>query len=356
MGPVAVYTYEMIYLGNFPPFDTVEGSGNFTSENAAALVGQTFGSASSPLHLDQLPVLFNDANNNGTIAEDAGTAETITYDLGAGPITSALDSTVAYSITIVYGPASGRPPVTVTGGVLQDELGNIFLLGPAAASTSTTALGAAPILSITINSVIKADYSGVQVPRFPVDFLCFGPGTRIRTRRGAVRVETLRAGDMVLTRDRGYQPLRLLAGRRVAAEGKLAPVVFAPGALGNRRELVLSPQHRVLVEGAAAELFFGEPEVLVPAVALVNGQDVVRREGGEIDYYHLVFDHHEIVLAEGVAAESLHVGEGSLQRMPEELREEVLAIFPDFAEWPLNRRQLARPCLSVGEARVLAAG
>ncbi|MCU0911243.1 MAG: Hint domain-containing protein, partial [Rhodobacteraceae bacterium] len=176
-----------------------------------------------------------------------------------------------------------------------------------------------------------------------------------RTRRGAVPVERLRTGDLVATRDHGFQPLRLLAIRRVPATGSLAPVVFAPGAIGNQRELVLSPQHRLLVRGAAAELFFGEPEVLVPAIALVNGADILRREGGTIDYHHLVFDQHEIVYAEGVEAESLLVGGGGLERMPAALRREVLAIFPEAASWDEVAQPVARPCITRREGALLAA-
>ena len=349
-----VYTYEMLFLGNGPPLDTVEGSGNFVSENAAALIGVTFGSTSAPLHFRQVLVDFTDLNSDGAVAEDQGQDEPITYDLGSGPVTALLNSTVAYSMTITYGPASGRPPVTATAGILQDSLGNMFLLGPATASASTIALGAAPILSIRINAIAQNNYSGVQVPRFAVDFLCFGPGTRIRTRHGAVPVERLRTGDLVATRDHGFQPLRLLASRRVPATGSLAPVVFAPGAIGNRRELVLSPQHRLLVRGAAAELFFGEAEVLVPAVALVNGGDIVRREGGTIEYHHLVFDRHEIVHAEGVEAESLLVGGGGLERMPAALQREVLAVFPEAADWDEVAQPVARPCVSRREGALLA--
>jgi hypothetical protein len=300
-------------------------------------------------------VQFNDANNNGAVAEDVGQAEEITYDIGDGPVTSQLDSTVAYSITITYGPASGLPPVTVVAGVLQDEEGNMFLLGPQGASASTAALGAAPIQSIVINGVAKADYSGVTVPRFPTDFLCFARGTLIATEAGEVPVELLRVGQRVQTLDNGLQPLRMIAWRRVAAEDRMAPVAIAPGVLGNRRELVLSPQHRVLVAAPAAELIFAEPEVLVPAVGLVDGQRAVRRPGGTVDYFHLVCDRHEVLFAEGAPAESLYVGEGSLEKMGPELCDEVMALFPDFESWSPGRKALARPCLTVRETGVLSA-
>ncbi|MDH3265155.1 MAG: Hint domain-containing protein, partial [Paracoccaceae bacterium] len=223
------------------------------------------------------------------------------------------------------------------------------------ASAATAALGAGPIQSITINSIANADYSGVTVPRYPTDFLCFARGTLIATEAGEVPVEQLRIGQRVRTLDHGLQPLRMIAWRRVAADGRMAPVAIAPGVIGNRRELVLSPQHRVLVAGPAAELWFAEPEVLVPAVGLVDGRRAVRKAGGTVDYFHLVCDRHEVLFAEGAPAESLLVGEGSLERMESALREEILTLFPDFASWEPERKMLARPCLTVREAAVLSA-
>jgi hypothetical protein len=351
---VTDHTYQAIHLGHHAPLDPTEGTGNHLSENAEALVGATFGSPETPLHLSRVLVTFSDLNNNGIISEDGGAGEPISYDLGAGRVTSLLDSTVTYSLRITYGP-DRLDPVTVSVGILQDEAGNLFLLAPADYTSVSQALAAAPIQSITILSVVNADFSGIRVPRQSIDFLCFGPGTRIDTPLGPVPVEQLCAGMMVRTLDHGAQPLRLLASSRTRAEGSMAPVVIAKGALGNRRELILSPQHRVLLQGTAAELLFGEPELLVPAVALVGTPGVTRREGGTIDYYHLVFDRHEIVFAEGVAAESLLVGEGSLARMPAALRREVLALFPGIAGWQDTRNLSARPCLTVREARVLLA-
>ena len=349
--------YETIYLGSFASLDPTEGTSNTISENASALVGQTFGGAGKPNQLwnGLTNVTINDTNNNGTVTEDPpASAETITYNIGAGVQTVKLDSTQAYLVTITYGPNSGLAPATNINVVIaQDDLGRLFLVPPTTTGATTTALGAGPIQSIVFNSLVTATSSGLAYNRAAVDLLCFAAGTHIITRRGEVPVERLEVGDKVLTRDNGFQTLRMVAMQRVPAEGNHAPVVFAPGTLGNGRELILSPQHRVLVAGAQPEMLFGEPEVLVPAAALVDGVRVTRRSGGMVTYFHLVFDRHEILFAEGAAAESLLVSQNSLARMEPGLRREIETLIPQCSAWQVDEAVIARPCLSMREGLVL---
>lgn len=190
---------------------------------------------------------------------------------------------------------------------------------------------------------------------------CFTPGTLIETLDGPRPVETLRAGDLILTRDNGPQPLRWLGMARLtqadlAARPQHAPVRIAQGALGEglpRRALTLSPQHRLLVTGWRAELLFGEPEVLVPAVSLVGDQVTQHApDGGEVLYLHLLFDRHEIVLAEGAPVESLLPAWLSSTDIPAALRTELADFFPQGTD--LGESGASRPCLSAGEARLLA--
>ena len=88
----------------------------------------------------------------------------------------------------------------------------------------------------------------------------------------------------------------------------------------------------MMVRGAAAELLFGEAEVLVAAKHLVNDDTirVVRR--AEINYVHFLFDKHQIVFAEGCPAESLYPGKQTLGVVEEESREEILALFPELRD------------------------
>ena len=79
----------------------------------------------------------------------------------------------------------------------------------------------------------------------------------------------------------------------------MAPILIRKGALGNTRDLRVSPQHRMLLSGWQAEVLFGESEVLATAKSLVNDHSILREEGGEVKYFHILFDSHEIVYAEG---------------------------------------------------------
>jgi hypothetical protein len=167
---------------------------------------------------------------------------------------------------------------------------------------------------------------------------CFTPGARIATDQGEVRVEDLRVGDRVLTRDSGYQEIRWI-GRRdltaeeVAARPDFRPVRIGRGSLGlnlPERDLVVSPQHRMLLTGSRAELLFGEHEVLVAATHLEGRRGIARVEGGGVSYIHLLFDRHEIIRANGAWTESFQPGEMTLAGMDDGARREVLALFPEL--------------------------
>jgi len=179
-------------------------------------------------------------------------------------------------------------------------------------------------------------------------------GTRIATRRGAVPVEELEVGDEVITMDHGFQKIRWIGSTTVPAEGPLAPVVFRRGAIANERDLRVSPQHRMLVRGWHVELMFSKPEAMVPAKALINDETVFQLEGGSVEYFHIMFDQHELVYSEGVPSESFHPGEIGLGSFSEETREEIFRLFPQLREDITAYSDPARPTLKVQEARVLA--
>lgn len=194
--------------------------------------------------------------------------------------------------------------------------------------------------------------------------VCFTAGTRILTAEGPVPVETLVAGDMVVTRDNGLQPLRWV-GRRVLskvdlqARPELQPVRISAGAFGSSgpdRSILLSPQHRVLIEGARAEMYFGESEVLVPAKHLLGLSEVSRSLPAEgVTYVHILFDQHEIVLSDGIWTESFQPAERTLGALEEAARAEVLALFPELGA-DATSFPAARLSLKAHEARVLILG
>lgn len=182
---------------------------------------------------------------------------------------------------------------------------------------------------------------------------CFARGTMIETDRGAVAVESLSAGDLIVTRDNGLQPIRwvgsrVLDGRWLAVKPNLKPVRIAKGALGAglpNADLVVSPQHRILVRSAIAQKMFGTGEVLVAAKQLlqIDGIDIVEGDEG-VEYFHILFDRHEVVISNGAETESLYPGPEALKTIGAAALDEVLTIFPelaDDAEGPVAARELA---------------
>ena len=133
----------------------------------------------------------------------------------------------------------------------------------------------------------------------------FARGTLITMGNGTMRpIEELVAGDQVLTRDSGKQPIKMIGQCTLRATGRFAPVVITKGALHNENDLVLRPDHRLLVYQRQDYLGAGRSEVLIKARHLIDNTTVVRRKGGFVDYFQLVFDEHYIIFAEGIAAES----------------------------------------------------
>ncbi len=170
-------------------------------------------------------------------------------------------------------------------------------------------------------------------------------------------VQSLTAGDLVLTHDNGPQPVRWIGVRRVAAEGALAPIRIAADTFGVHSTLLVSPQHRVLIRDALAELLFGESEVLVAAKDLVNDTTVRPVVGGEVDYVHILFDEHQVVFSEGLATESFLPGPHTTQGFERAIVDEIRAIFPELdpdtgAGYPVAARRTLKP----HEARLLVGG
>lgn len=204
----------------------------------------------------------------------------------------------------------------------------------------------------------QREYSGNYSSGFDDKFVCFAAGTLIDTPGGPRAVETLVPGQRVRTADHGNLPLRWVGQRSVSGLGKMAPIRIAAGALGNHRDLYVSPQHRMLIAGWRAELWFGEVEILVPAAALVNDRTIRRAPRHGVTYCHLLFDRHEIIYAEGAPSESFHPMTIGLSVLNQAQRDEALALFPELA--PEHRSvkrsaclRTARPSLRMTQARVL---
>lgn len=181
--------------------------------------------------------------------------------------------------------------------------------------------------------------------------VCFEAGTLIETIDGPRAIETLEDGDMIETRDGGMQPLRWSGCTTVVATGDLAPVVITAGTFGSTTDLVVSPQHAVLITGWRAELFYGEDEVLVRAVDLLDHDGVYRRPGGVVNYWHILFDAHQVVTASGLWSERLYPGEMTMDAISPKSRCEINELLEDITTYGPK----AAPCIRKFEAAVMSA-
>lgn len=244
--------------------------------------------------------------------------------------------------------------VTVTGlnGVTKTITGVTFYLADGRA-VFTPADG-----SILHNATFVTSSYVTSATQTPVSTLgppCFVAGTRILTPEGEKPVEWLRAGDLVLTKDGGARPILWAGSRTVVGRGNCAPVRFAKGAIGNRRTLWLSQQHRVLLSGWKAELFCGAPEVLATAKHLLNGSSIRLEPRQSVSFHHLLLDAHHIIVSDGAETESFFPGDSILEAEPLLAAEIAAALEGRAMAMPRHAWQTARKVARATELRCIAA-
>lgn len=173
------------------------------------------------------------------------------------------------------------------------------------------------------------------------EFACFTAGTLIKTAMGERVIEDIAVGDRVMTRDHGLQVVRWVGARTLAAIGDMAPIAFEEGTLGCSSRLLVSPNHRMLISGAMAELVCGDDEMLICAKLLVNDRNVRRVEGGFVTYVHIMFDYHEVIWANDCPSESFFAGDQAIASLNTDQAREILAIFPELRSGT-KKQSLAR--------------
>lgn len=187
--------------------------------------------------------------------------------------------------------------------------------------------------------------------------VCFTPGTMLETPGGLKPVESLVAGDMVVTKDAGAQPIlwagsRNVSGARLYAMPDLRPVRIREGALGTNRpegDLIVSPDHRMLVSGQTARDLWGESEVLVAARDLIDGTRIARDLAAKsVTYHHLMLEQHHVLVANGIETESFHPDAAKLDSIEEDQRLRLYDVMPELASdtsryGPTSRRALTKP-------------
>lgn len=176
----------------------------------------------------------------------------------------------------------------------------------------------ATMITGTEYRLVGVDRHAATVRFAEVACVSFTRGTRITLASGRqTPIEDLQVGDKVLTRDDGPQLVRWIGQTTLRAVGAFAPVVIKKGALHNENDLIVSPDHRLFVYQRQDRLGAGRSEVLVKVRHLINGDTVYQQDGGFVDYFQLLFDDHQIIYAEGIAAESLLIDPRTRAALPE---------------------------------------
>ena len=190
--------------------------------------------------------------------------------------------------------------------------------------------------------------------------VCFTKGTMITTPLGNVKIEDLRIGDLVITKDNGLQAIRWIGhkkitGARLYAYPHLRPILIRKNALGigyPNKDLYVSPQHRMFMNNPRSRLITGHFEVLAAAKDLMNGSSITQiSQDDEVEYIHMLFDRHELITANGALSESFYPGGFSINTMENKARAELFEIFPELSTSPNAFGPSARPLIKTAEAR-----
>ena len=287
-----------------------------------------------------------DGNDQRLMVGEQFTVTNTNVPLVGSPTTTTLNLTLVGSGTYSALLSTSNILIAVDGS------GNQYVIFPD---------GDMPTLTGTVLSTIN-----VQAVGYDFDTnspLCFTRGVLIETLDGPRAIETLKVGDLVLTKDNGAKPIawighRSIGARVLAQKPELAPIRIKAGALGKgipEADLVVSPQHRILVRSRIAQRMFDTNEILVAAKLLleVDGIDICAECEG-VEYFHLLFDRHEVVKSNGLWTESFQPGDMTLKGMGNAQRSEIYELFPELkTQAGLNDYQAARRTLKKHEARLL---
>ena len=264
-------------------------------------------------------------NDDDAIFEDAyvetGGATTLAEDVTINGTTYFAGAVVENEFSLVDGSGAEVWVLRINGeNVGMVPQAPYYTVPPG--STFTPTEGREGLASNSSDGIASAEaYSGV---------ICFAPPTRIATVDGPVPAGQIRPGDMVMTLDHGPRPVRWVSRTLVQFEGlndPARPILIRRGAFGQNlpdRNMMLSPQHRVLLTGPGLR-----KGVLAPARGLLPVPRIrIVRGISEISYVHIYLDDHAILSAEGVPAESFYPGRMALRTLSPQDRDALTAVLP----------------------------
>lgn len=335
-------TYNIWVLGENDV--TISGGGQLdgvTQGDGSHLVGRTLTLDStnwSPISINDSDTNFAD-NDTGQQLNGAQTVNGVSY--GSGSIVEA-----EYSFTV----SDGTNTYTLVAFNVRDS-------SPSYATIEGIAFigdpGDWPPVGVPL-TVVSAQEGPSFAAEDYVEPVCFAAGTLIQTPDGPKPVEHIGPGHYVTTINGRKATVRWVGQRRYRIHENNRPIRFRAGAIGNTRDLIVSPQHRILVRDWRVSLLFGLSGALIAAQEFVNGSDVVFEDVEFVTYVHLLFDRHEIILSEGAPTESLYPGPCALNNLAPAARAELLAVFPELQSHSHVARPVA-PTLKRHEARLLLA-
>ncbi len=278
-----------------------------------------------------------------TLTFPPGTCAAISKSGSTWNVDSVNTTTVTIDVddTDNNGTISGTEWDAAIGGGGNDTGGVTYLFEGSGASGQLYATDGTTTFTVGQNvtsiksglaNTFEADVSGV---------VCLTRGTRILTADGWRPIETISVGDKVVVDADRLEKVRWIGKRcfgqnALQNNSKLRPVRILAGALGEglpKRDLLVSRQHRMLIKSRIAQRMFGHSEVLIPAIKLTELPGIFVDETIQVvEYYHLLFNKHKIIYAEGAQTESLFTGPEALKTIPSEARKEIQTIFPEITE------------------------
>lgn len=258
-------------------------------------------------------------------------------------------------------PHSGAAPVKITSSYSQTH--------PRQAHVGATA-GLRPATSPQLRyfDVRFLDAAGIErslthgAPEdLPLDDFCacFARGTLIEGEHGPIAVEDLSPGDMIQTKDSGLHPLRWLSSCRLSAEADdpRLPIRIRADAMGELRpmqDLVVSRRFRFLVARESCRALFGQDEMLSPVQSFVDGDNITELYGrGDLDFFNLMLDAHQVIFANGLETESFHPGTYGIATMSTEMRHHLARMLPHMSGDLTTFGPVARQRLRSFEAELL---